>query len=75
MEMMSVMGSIMTGHDLREARERLTYTQAELAARLGVTQNTISRWELGMVTIQHQTILALALEALEALEARARNRR
>jgi transcriptional regulator with XRE-family HTH domain len=35
----------MTGEQLREARERLGETQAAFAARLGVDQSTIHRWE------------------------------
>lgn len=34
----------------RAARLRQCFTQAELAQRLGVTQQTIHRWEAGKVT-------------------------
>ena len=32
-------------HALRKARERLSETQTQFAARIGVNQATISRWE------------------------------
>ena len=40
----------MSGAELRTARLRHCLTQAQLAARLGVTQQTIHRWEAGKVT-------------------------
>lgn len=38
-----------SGTDLRADRRRLGLTQAALAARLGVTPNTIARWERGEI--------------------------
>jgi DNA-binding transcriptional regulator YiaG len=38
-----------TPEKLREAREGLGESQAEFAARLGVNQTTVSRWETGGV--------------------------
>lgn len=35
------------GPVLRAAREKLDWTQAEMAAELGVTQPLIARWEAG----------------------------
>jgi transcriptional regulator with XRE-family HTH domain len=35
----------MTGERLRECRERLGLTQAELAHEVGVRSDTLSRWE------------------------------
>jgi transcriptional regulator with XRE-family HTH domain len=57
----------MDGHQLRVMRTQLGMNQEQLAAALGVTQNTISRWESGKVAIRHAQILALALRYL-ALE-------
>lgn len=33
--------------DLREQREKKQYSQEALAAKIGVTQNTVSQWETG----------------------------
>jgi DNA-binding XRE family transcriptional regulator len=33
------------GHDLKKVRERAGLTQAELAVRIGVSQQTIWNWE------------------------------
>jgi transcriptional regulator with XRE-family HTH domain len=54
----------MDGHQLRVMRTQLGYTQVELAYILGLTQNTISRWESGSVAIRHPIVLGLALERL-----------
>ncbi len=35
---------------LRELREKAKLSQAEAADRLGVKQNTVSRWETGVAT-------------------------
>lgn len=56
----------MISTDLRARRERLGLTQTQLAQALGLTQNTVSRWEIGKTAIQHPEILSLALEALES---------
>ena len=50
---------------MRDIRRRMDLSQVELAERLGVTQNTISRWESGAVTMQHPVILEMALRHLE----------
>lgn len=55
----------MTGDDLRKRREKLGLTQTALACLLGTTQNTISRWELGLLSIEKPQMLDLALQALE----------
>jgi transcriptional regulator with XRE-family HTH domain len=41
----------MTPNDLRERREALHLTQAQLADALGVAQPHVSRWESGAVKI------------------------
>jgi DNA-binding transcriptional regulator YiaG len=34
-----------TGVEIKRLRTRMRLTQAELAAELGVTENTVARWE------------------------------
>lgn len=41
----------MTGRELRSIRQKLTLTQAALAEAIGVTSNTVARWERGEMTI------------------------
>jgi transcriptional regulator with XRE-family HTH domain len=48
---------------LKQRRERLGLTQAELAAHLGVASNTVSRYETGSLPIPAH--MDLVLEALE----------
>ncbi|MHB8575864.1 MAG: helix-turn-helix domain-containing protein [Dehalococcoidia bacterium] len=60
-----------TPEELRATRRRLRLSQTALGAELGVPQNTISRWELGLVPISHARMLRLALERLAQLHARA----
>lgn len=55
----------MDGEELRRRRRALAMTQTELAERLGLTQNTVSRWEKGAAVIGHPPMLDLALRALE----------
>lgn len=59
---------------VREARERLGVTQAELAARIGSTQPAIARLEAGGVTPSLVTLrriaAALGLELIVELRAR-----
>lgn len=63
----------MTGADLRERRERLGLSQSALASKLGTTQNTVSRWELGTLPMERPQMLDLALRALEQ-EAKSKKR-
>jgi DNA-binding transcriptional regulator YiaG len=42
----------MKGKKLRRIRARLELTQTELAERLGVTRNTVARWERDEVPIR-----------------------
>jgi len=41
----------MTGAEVRRIRKRLRLTQVQLAAQLGVTENTLRRWELEYVGV------------------------
>ena len=49
----------MSGEELREIRRRLGLTQAALATRLGVTQNTVGRWERSEVPVPQTAKVAL----------------
>lgn len=49
----------MTPKQFRAKRERLQLTQAELAKKLGVRLNTVSRWELGQAPILRITEIAI----------------
>ncbi|MGH2447375.1 MAG: helix-turn-helix transcriptional regulator [Chloroflexota bacterium] len=59
-------GEPMRGRDLRMKRESLGVTQAALGDMLGVSRNTIARWERGELTIQHPRVLRLALKQFTA---------
>lgn len=54
----------MTSDELRERRKALNLTQEQLARRLGMTLNSVSRWEGGKVSIP--ALLDLALKQLES---------
>jgi predicted ATPase/DNA-binding CsgD family transcriptional regulator/DNA-binding transcriptional regulator YiaG len=58
--------------ELRARRHLLRLTQAELGNLLGVTANTLARWERGEKAIGHPERVCLALERLEGLEHRGR---
>lgn len=49
----------MNGPDLKAARARLGVTQAELAERMGVTWNTVARWETGQRRIPRMAEILL----------------
>ena len=42
----------MEGKELKQIRQRLGLTQVELAEQLGVTANTVARWERDEVSIR-----------------------
>jgi len=54
-----------TPTELLAFRERLGLSQAKLALALGVSANTLARWERGVLTIQHPRLIELALRQLE----------
>ena len=56
--------SSMTGTDLRAARLSRGLTQQQLADALGVTRNSVARWERGELTIRAPKMLAAALQAI-----------
>ncbi len=41
----------MTAGEVRAIRRRLKLTQAQLASKIGVTRNTVARWEMGAVGV------------------------
>ena len=44
---------------LRDVRREIGLTQAAFAMMLGVSRNTVSRWELGQLPIDRRTVLAV----------------
>jgi len=57
----------MSGEELRRIRRKLAVTQVVLAERLGVTANTVARWERNEVRIGEPAArLARMLAKLEA---------
>jgi len=53
----------MEGKELKDKRERLGFTQTELADILGVKMNTVYRWESGILTVPQS--IELAMETVE----------
>ena len=47
--------NLLTPFEIRSNRERLGFTQKELATRLGIAESTLSRWETG-VQIQQRSL-------------------
>ncbi len=42
---------VVSGRELRSIRQKLALTQAALAEAIGVTSNTVARWERGEMAI------------------------
>jgi predicted ATPase/DNA-binding CsgD family transcriptional regulator/DNA-binding XRE family transcriptional regulator len=60
--------------ELRERRQALKLTQADLGRVLGVTRNSVARWERGELPIRHPELVVLALDNLtQRFPVRARN--
>lgn len=55
----------MNGTELRQRRMALNLNQAELGGRLGVSPQTVYKWEAEKVGIRHPGLLDLALRYLE----------
>lgn len=51
--------------NIRETREKLRLTQAEIGKYLGVAGNTIARWERGISSPEYPEMLELALLGLK----------
>ena len=56
----------MTSSNVRQLRRRLKLTQAGFAALIGVTPNTVARWERGELGIRPTTARLIQLLAAEA---------
>ena len=63
------------GAALREARRRAGQSQAEAAARVGVTQSTISKWELGATVPSRASAARLRAIGVDVPDVRMRRRR
>lgn len=55
----------MTGEELRERRMALHLSQATLADKLGVTKNTVARWERGELRMANPQMVEMSLKQLE----------
>jgi transcriptional regulator with XRE-family HTH domain len=58
----------MTADEIRAQRMALNLTQEELGSKLGVSGNTVARWERGEVVPESTKMLELAFEGLMARE-------
>ena len=50
--------------NIKTLREKRGLSQEKLAVLLGVTANTVARWERGELNIRHPKILEMALNEL-----------
>jgi putative transcriptional regulator len=55
----------MTGVEIRAFREKLGWTQVALAKAIGVTSNTVARWERGEMAISEPAARLLKKIATE----------
>ncbi|HET7768115.1 MAG TPA: helix-turn-helix domain-containing protein, partial [Chloroflexota bacterium] len=62
-------GDVLTSQSLRARRLALGLSQAALGSLLGVSANTVARWERGALRIGSADLVRLALERLEAAPA------
>jgi len=56
--------NVITRKELRDKRIKLGLTQIKFAELLGVTSNTVARWERGELKIGCEKMLILALKNL-----------
>lgn len=56
---------VMTGLEIRALREKLGWTQMALAEAVGVTSNTVARWERGEMAISEPAARLLQKIAAE----------
>lgn len=54
----------MTGVELRARRKALGLSQGRLAKRLGVSSNTVARWERGELTIGRPEMVGMSLDQI-----------
>lgn len=50
----------MVSERIRDLREKLNYTQSELAKQLGITRSSVNAWELGISVPSTRYIIELA---------------
>lgn len=58
----------MNGQEVRRIRERLGFTQEQLAREVGVHKNTVARWERDELAIRASTARLLQFVAIDARE-------
>jgi len=54
----------MTGSEIKSIRKELSWTQVQLAEALGVTSNTVARWERNEVAIREP--MARLIQSIKA---------
>ena len=62
----------MNAEEVRAARRKLGFTQAEFAERVGVQRNTVWRWEAGTLTVGTTAAILIRLLAQQAAPKRRR---
>ena len=60
----------MTGAQLRRRRSQLGLTQVQLADRLGVTSNTVARWERGELLMRKPMVKLITLLSSKVVKAK-----
>lgn len=63
----------MQGEELKRIRKRLKLTQAQFAELVGVTPNTVARWERGEMEMREPT--ARLIQSIYAAKKKPRKRR
>ena len=53
--------TIVTGREVRRVRKALGLTQVEFAVRVGVTSNTVARWERAELTVGSTAAILIRL--------------